>query len=91
MTDVALTTIHYGTDEGEVLVFEPGDSVSEIPTDVLENLKEQGAVGEPPVTKAQADSEKDELKAQVADLKAQLAEARAAKPEAPKGPQAPTK
>ena len=84
MTQVALTRIRYGADDGTVIDVLEGDPIpKDIPKDIVEELKASEAIGEPPVTAAQADDEKatlaaenDALMSQVAELQKQLTEAK---------------
>ena len=73
MALVALSRVVHGNDDGSRKVFEPGDEVKGLDKDVLETLKEAGAVGEP------ATASPDELQAlrdKVAALEAELGAAR---------------
>lgn len=75
MADVALTQIQHGTKDG-VIVIEQGMPVKGLSADVVEALKEAGAVGPavPTIQEAdEANAEREDLLAQVEELKAKLA------------------
>ena len=79
MSDVALTTIQHGMENGKVVVVKEGEPVEGLPSDVVADLKEQGLIGKAPVVQEDDDDAEDErvadLEAQVAELRAKLAEA----------------
>lgn len=76
MALVALTRIEYGSKDGQVKVFNEGDTVSakDFDEEAWGQLEDAGAVGLPQVKAAEVADENEALKAQVAALKAQLAE-----------------
>lgn len=83
MSDVALTEIRHGKEDGEVVVVKEGDEVKGLPKDVVENLKEQGLIGAPPVSTVEQnekveelEQENEDLQKQVEKLQAELAEAK---------------
>lgn len=63
MSDVALTNIKYGTEDGTVIDILFGEDVSELPQDVIDELKEQGLIdGEPvlPVSAPEVEEVEDD-------------------------------
>lgn len=66
---VAYSRIEHGKEDGSLVVIEEGESVTGLPKDVVETLKETGVVGETPVPDA---DEIAELRARVAELEAEL-------------------
>lgn len=81
MALTALTGIAYGKPDGERVFVAEGERVPSgvFPKEVLQDLKDQGAVGEPPVAAAEVDAveaENASLKEQVAALEEELAAAK---------------
>jgi hypothetical protein len=76
MAEVALTRIVHGEEDGSRTVIEEGGSVKDLPKDVVDELREAGAVGTPPAAASGLADERDALQARVAELEAQLAEAK---------------
>ena len=79
---VAFTDIRHGQDDGNVVEIKAGDDVKGLPEDVVDQLKGQGLIGDPPRTRDEKDSandalaeENERLEEQVAELKAKLAAA----------------
>jgi hypothetical protein len=87
-TEVALTGLEYLDDEGQRVSVAEGDKVDGIPEDVLDGFRENGAIGEPALTQADKDAEKDELLQKIAELQAEL-QATKAQQEAPATPNPP--
>ena len=82
---VAYTEIRHGNDDGTIVTINEGDEVKGLPKEVVEQLKEDGIVGDAPSQEKtddlneeveQLSEENDDLKAQVAELKKQLAAAK---------------
>ena len=74
MSEVALTDIKHGLEDGSVVEVKQGDKIpSTIPAAAVRILRDSGAVGEAPVTREDIDS-KD---ARIAELEKALAEAQA--------------
>ena len=74
MSEIALTDIRHGLDDGTVIEVKQGNKIpSTIPGSALRALRDAGAVGEAPVTKEEISS-KD---ARIAELEKALAEAQA--------------
>lgn len=74
MSEIALTDIRHGLDDGTVIEVKQGNKIpSTIPGSALLALRDAGAVGEAPVTKEEISS-KD---ARIAELEKALAEAQA--------------
>lgn len=72
MSEIALTDIRHGLDNGTVIEVKQGNKIpSTIPGSALRSLRDAGAVGEAPVTKEEISS-KD---ARIAELEKALAEA----------------
>jgi len=88
MAEVALTGLEYIDDKGNRVSVAEGDKVDKVPADTLDEFRELGAIGEPAMTQADKDAEKDELLQQVADLQAELAAVKA-RQEAPASPNPP--
>lgn len=88
MANVAYTRIEHGKDDGSVVVVEEGDEVKGLPSDVVKDLKEQGLVGAPLTSSAEASEEVEELEEQNAELQARVRELEQALQEA-KGPVGP--
>jgi hypothetical protein len=84
MATVALTNIKHGTEEGTMIEIEAGEKVSksDLPEGVYDELKENGAIGNPPVAldddtdAAELAAQNDDLQKRVAELEAQLADAK---------------
>jgi hypothetical protein len=77
MAEVALTGLEYlDEDDQRVSVLE-GEKVDKVPKDILDTFREAGSIGEPAMTQADKDAEKDELLEKVARLQAELAATRA--------------
>jgi protein-L-isoaspartate O-methyltransferase len=81
MAKVAFTRIEHGDKDGKLIVVEEGAEVKGLPKELVDQLAEQGIIGEPAKTEsdrdediAELEDENDALKAQVAELKKQLAE-----------------
>lgn len=77
MAEVALTKIRHGNEDGSVIEIEEGGKVDKLPSDVKDTLRELGSIGEPALTQADKDEEKEELLDRIAELQKQLAEANA--------------
>lgn len=88
MAEVALTEIKYGKDDGTVEVIPEGAKVDHLPKEIKEQLRETESIGEPALTQADKDAEKDELLDRIADLQRQLQETKE-KREAPATPNPP--
>jgi hypothetical protein len=78
---VALSNIRYGNEDGSVTEIAFGESVKELPKDVIKDLTDQGLIGDI-VGPVVDDGEKAALAARVAELEAALAEAQAPAPAA---------
>lgn len=102
MTEVALTNIRHGNKDGTIVEVEEGGKVDKLPSDVRDELRELGSIGEPAMTQADKDEEKEELLDKIAKLQEELAEAQLrqkapatpspdAKTEAKPAPKAPAK
>jgi hypothetical protein len=76
MAAVALTNISHGEEDGSVTEVAYGESVKDLPKDVVKDLTDQGLVGELPGPVVD-DGEKAALEARVAELEAALAAAEA--------------
>lgn len=85
MAEVALTGLEYLDDKGNRVSVAEGDKVDKVPSALLDEFREYGAIGEPAMTQADKDAEKDELLQKVADLQAQL-EATKRQQQAPASP-----
>lgn len=76
---IAFTEIRHGLKDGKVLVIKEGDEVKGLPADVVNQLKEQGIIGDAATTEVVVDEElqkeNEDLKAQVEALKKELADA----------------
>jgi hypothetical protein len=82
-TEIALTGLNYHNDDGENVFVEGGSKVpADIPKQVLKDYRENGAIGEAPLTQIDRDAEKDELLSKVDELQKQLADAQAARTKA---------
>ena len=76
---IAFTEIRHGLKDGKVLVIQEGSEVKGLPADVVDQLKEQGIIGDAATTEVVVDEElqkeNEDLKAQVEALKKELADA----------------
>jgi len=75
MADVALTDIRWSDpkdSESEVLHIKAGESVTKLPADVRKDLKEAGAIGEPPSLLPAAAEEKAALEERIKELESEL-------------------
>jgi hypothetical protein len=84
MALTALTTLTHGKEDGTRVVVPEGEKVPQglFTKEQLEELKENGAIGEPPPSPSEvaaSDEENANLKEQVAKLQEELAAARAPK------------
>jgi hypothetical protein len=70
--EVALTGLEYHDPDGNRVSLEEGSKVDKVPKDVLDGFREAGAIGEPVLTQADKDEEREELLQRIADLQAQL-------------------
>lgn len=77
-TQVALTGLEYIDADGTRVSIEQNEEVGDIPKDILEDFKAKGAIGEPVITQAKADAEKEELLSKIDELQRQLAESKKA-------------
>lgn len=74
---IAYTEIRHGKDDGSVVVIKEGDTVKGLPKDVVDQLADQGIIGDEPTREEVVDlnEENADLRAQVEALQKQLAEA----------------
>jgi hypothetical protein len=76
---VALTDIKYGDPDGSVVFINAGDEVADIPDDVVDNLREQGAIGD---SFSENDSLRiQQLQAELEDLRRKIAETKGEDPD----------
>lgn len=90
MAEVALTGLNYIDADGNNVTLPEGSKVDKVPKDLLDDFREYGAIGEPALTQADKDAEKEELLQKVADLQAELEKTKAQQ-QAPATPNPPAK
>jgi hypothetical protein len=73
----ALTAIKVGGEDGNVVLYDEGDTIdeSDFTDEQLDQLKEIGSVGELRISPEEADKERQKLLDRIAELEAQAAEA----------------
>ena len=72
MSDIALTTIIHGNDDGSVTRIEYGEPVSGLPAVVIKQLKDDGVIGDEPMANSEAMAQIEALKSQLAEAQARL-------------------
>jgi BMFP domain-containing protein YqiC len=75
---VALTGLEYIDEDGTRVSVAQNEEIKGMPADVLKDFKAKGAIGEPVITQAKADEEKEELLNKIDELQRQLAETKKA-------------
>jgi hypothetical protein len=75
--EVALTGLEYIDEDGQRVSVPEGSKVDKVPADVLDGFRENGAIGEPAVTQADKDEEREELLRRIDQLQKALGDAQA--------------
>lgn len=91
MAEVAISTVVHGTEDGERLEFAPGEEVTGLDKETLDQLRAAGSIG--PATTLQDENDRQALLDKIAELQAELNDKtpQAPSPAPNPGPVAPVK